>query len=246
MIELENFKKYFIFQDIFNDYNDNIFDIIKRNEFNNLKNIFKDCLEQNNINKNLFKKYWNIKLNENKLPFIIDNDDCKNLLKEITLENIEKINQNEQSCKTKHLSILAIGRKGVGKTTLINYILNQNNSKEIIKITGNTNNNFTIYENKKFSYLRMIEFKGMGFGENNPETIKTEAIKYIKEQEVYNDYNNIIHCIWYCVSDIRFEDTEIEILTKLKEVYSDNYIPIIVIYTKAIDIEIFELMLYKI
>ena len=245
-IEIQNFSKKFTFLDIFFDYNDNIFDKIKIHEFNILKNIFKTNFEQNNINKIDFKNYSTLKINKNKLPYIIDNDDSKNLLKEIIMENIEKINQNEQSCKIKHLSILVIGRKGVGKTTLINYILGQKNGNNNTKITGNNNNNFTIYENKNFSYLRLIEFKGIGFGKNDPETIKEEAIKYIKKQEEFYDYNNIVHCIWYCVSDTRFEDDEITLLIKLKEVYNDNNIPIIVIYTKAIDAIVTKLMLDKI
>ena len=246
-IEIQNFSKKFVFQDIFHDYNDNIFDKIKIYEFNILKNIFKNSFEQNNINKNDYKKYSVLKLNKNELPLIIDNDDSKVILKDIIMDNIEKINQNEQSCKIKYLSILVIGRRGVGKTTLINYILSKNSGNKNTKIIKNSNNNnFTIYENKNFSYLRLIEFKGIGFGENNPEKIKEEAINYIKEQEQYNDYNNIVHCIWYCVSDARFEEDEITLLLKLKEVYNDNNIPIIVIYTKSIDVIMTKSVLDKI
>lgn len=63
-----------MFQDIFPDYDDNIFDRIKIYEFNILKTIFKDCLKENNINKNEFKYYSALKLNKNTLPRIINND----------------------------------------------------------------------------------------------------------------------------------------------------------------------------
>ena len=84
-------------------------------------------------------------------------------------------------------------------------------------------------------YLRLIEFKGIGYGDNNPERIKNKALEYIKEQEKNNDYNNIIHCIWYCINGNKFEKPEIDLLKELKEVYEEKDIPIIVIYNKPID-----------
>ena len=177
------------------------------------------------------KKNLRLYFPENELIRIISNEENTNRLKEIIIEHIEKIKQNDEMFKIKNLSILIVGRKGVGKTSLIEYILGNNCNKEEA-----SNENFQIFTNSQCPYLRLIEFKGIDLGKNNPEEIKNKAIKYIKQQEDYNDYNNIIHCIWYCISDNRFEDSEIKLLRKLKKVYNNNNIPIIVIYTKAIDI----------
>ena len=187
-------------------------------------------------------KYLKIKLQNQDLNYFIDNDEIQEILKELIIEHIEKIKQNEEMYKIKNLSILIIGRKGVGKTTLIEYILNNNkyNSDKSSKMSQQT---FQVFENGKCPYLRLIEFKGIGFGQNNPETIKKEAINYIKSQEEDNNYNNIIHCIWYFISDTRFEKSEIALLRQLKEVYNDNNIPIIVIYTKSIDSDMANKML---
>ena len=200
MTKLEKYTKKVIYQKIFEDSKDHIYNEIKEYELYN----------------------------------IVNNGEIIHILKELIIEHIEKIKKEEGMYKIKNLSIFVVGRKGVGKTTLIDYILknkkyNSDNNFEKNKC------NFQVITSKKWPYLRLIEFKGIGFGENNPETIKKEVIEYIKKQEDNNNYNNIVHCIWYCISGTRFEESEIVLLKKLKEVYNDNNIPIIVINTKSID-----------
>ena len=235
MTKLEKYTKKVIYQKIFEDSKDHIYNEIKEYELNILKNLFL----QNYYNKYISQiyseqKYLKIDLNRNELYNIVNNGEIIHILKELIIEHIEKIKKEEGMYKIKNLSIFVVGRKGVGKTTLIDYILknkkyNSDNNFEKNKC------NFQVITSKKCPYLRLIEFKGIGFGENNPETIKKEAIEYIKKQEDNNNYNNIVHCIWYCISGTRFEESEIVLLKKLKEVYNDNNIPIIVINTKSID-----------
>ena len=243
LAKLENYTKKIVYQKIFNKSSDKNYNRIKKYELDILKNIFFN----NYYNKFIpiiysDDKYLKIKLQNQDLNYFIENDEIQEILKELIIEHIEKIKQNEEMYKIKNLSILIIGRKGVGKTTLIEYILNNNkyNSDNSSKMNQQT---FQVFESGKCPYLRLIEFKGIGFGQNNPETIKKEAINYIKSQEEDNNYNNIIHCIWYCISDTRFEKSEIDLLRQLKEVYNDNNIPIIVIYTKSIDSDMAKKML---
>ena len=243
LAKLENYTKKIVYQKIFNKSSDNIYNRIKEYELNILEKIFFN----NYYNKFIPKiysdnNYLKIKLQNQDLNYFIDNDEIQKILKELIIEHLEKIKQNEEMYKIKNLSILIIGRKGVGKTTLIEYILNNNkyNSDNSSKMNQQT---FQVFESGKCPYLRLIEFKGIGFGQNNPQTIKKEAINYIKSQEEDKNYNNIIHCIWYCISDTRFEKSEIDLLRQLKEVYNDNNIPIIVIYTKSIDSDMAKKML---
>lgn len=42
-------------------------------------------------------------------------------------------------------------------------------------------------------------------------------------------------CIWYCITGDRFQQVEIDLLNALRTSYGDNTIPIIVIYTQAVD-----------
>lgn len=229
---LESYTKKIVYQNIFSDSNDYIYNKIQEYELKILQTIF----FQNYYTKYIRKiysdqNYLKLNLNKAELNKIIYNPESRDILKKLIFEHVEKIKENDEDYNIKYLSILVIGRKGVGKTNLIKYILNNNKNNY-----ENDKETFMIFTHKKCPYLRLIEFKGIGFGKNNPETIKKEAIEYIKKQEAGNNYNNIIHCIWYCITDTRFEKSEIILLKKLKEVYNDNNIPIIVIYTKSIDV----------
>ena len=233
MTKFEAYTKKIVYQKIFSDSNDYIYNKIQEYELKILQNIFFRNYYTKYISKIYSdQNYLKLNLNKSELNKIICNPESRDILKKLIFEHVEKIKQNDEDYKIKNLSILVIGRKGVGKTTLIKYILNNNNENYY----ENDKETFLIFTHKKCPYLRLIEFKGIGFGKNNPETIKKEAIEYIKRQEAGNNYNNIIHCIWYCITDTRFEESEIILLKKLKEVYNDNNIPIIVIYTKSIDV----------
>ena len=49
------------------------------------------------------------------------------------------------------------------------------------------------------------------------------------------DPNKYIHCIWYCWQGTRFEESEVKIINKLSELYTFKKLPIIIVYTNAID-----------
>ena len=50
------------------------------------------------------------------------------------------------------------------------------------------------------------------------------------------NYNEFIHCIWYCIGERRFEEKEKSLFNSLKKIFSDkNIMPIIFVYAKAID-----------
>ena len=54
------------------------------------------------------------------------------------------------------------------------------------------------------------------------------------------DFNNFVHCIWYCVESNRFQEAESSLIQQLKVTYQDNKIPIIIVMTQAINEERFE------
>jgi hypothetical protein len=108
------------------------------------------------------------------------------------------------------------------------------------KINNNNSlNNFTVYENKNVPYLKLVEFRGFGLDKNcNPEEVGEEALKHIQNEIINNkngDYNDFFHCIWYCISGTRFEESEKSVLIKLSNAYNDKKIPIIIVYTQNID-----------
>ena len=227
-------KKYEDYQNIFaDDPDDKIFKEIINTEIGYLKESLEEYYNSKITEISSNKTNLNIYYNKESTKEILNDDNGKKLLKEIILNEIDEIKNEPEKFKVENLSILVIGRKGVGKTPLINYVLQSNNIYNC-NIFDNFNN-YQVFTNRNVHYLRLIEFKGIGYGDNNPESIKNKALEYIKEQEKNNDYNNIIHCIWYCISGNKFEKPELGLLKELKEVYEKKDIPIIVIYNKPID-----------
>ena len=227
-------KKYEDYQNIFvDDPDDKIFKEIINTEIGYLKKSLEEYYNSKITEISSNKTNLNIYYNKESTKEILNDDNGKKLLKEIILNEIDEIKNEPEKFKVENLSILVIGRKGVGKTPLINYVLQSNNIYNC-NIFDNFNN-YQVFTNRNVHYLRLIEFKGIGYGDNNPQSIKNKALEYIKEQEKNNNYNNIIHCIWYCISGNKFEKPELGLLEELKEVYEKKDIPIIVIYNKPID-----------
>jgi len=98
---------------------------------------------------------------------------------------------------------------------------------------------FISYKSKKVPHLQLIEFRGIGLDNNNdPEKIGKKALECIRNKINSNNnrnYNDFIHCIWYCITGTRFEKPEFNLLKRLSEAYNDKTMPIIVVYTQLID-----------
>ena len=60
-------------------------------------------------------------------------------------------------------------------------------------------------------------------------------MNYITRQSRGNNLNNFVHCIWYCITGTRFQEAEEDLLNSLREAYGESKIPIIIVYTQAID-----------
>ena len=198
---IENHAQKVVFQNIYPKNDDFIFDKIIKYELGILKQNLNKFYSEHMNNIISDKKNLRLYFPENELIRIISNEENTNRLKEIIIEHIEKIKQNDEMFKIKNLSILIVGRKGVGKTSLIEYILGNNCNKEEA-----SNENFQIFTNSQCPYLRLIEFKGIGLGKNNPEEIKNKAIKYIKNKKII-----MIIIILFIAYGIVFQITDLKI-----------------------------------
>ena len=93
---------------------------------------------------------------------------------------------------------------------------------------------FIPFTSTKVKYLKIIEVRGIGFDKNStPENIKREIENYVKKNK--NDFNSVIHCIWFCIHGTRFEKPEESLFFSLKNLYEENIMPMILIYTKSTD-----------
>ena len=148
-------------------------------------------------------------------------------------QEISKISKNKNEFEIKYLTIMLVGKSGVGKSTLINSILKENVAKEgmgkfeTIKTES--------YQSKNMPIFRLIDTRGIELNQNyGAKEVELESKNYINQQYLKNDPNNFIHCIWYCFTGKRFEDVEIELLNYLRNSYGENKIPIIIVHTQSL------------
>ena len=196
--------------------------------FNNIKlNVINMITKDNRLNSisNIDRKI---------IDKIVRNKDSQNFYKNKIIDEINTISKDDNKFKINYLNILIVGRKGIGKTSLIKYILELREDDYI----DNSNNDFIIYKSKQTKYLRIIEVKGTGNdADSTPLKIKEKIQNYINNaNSICNqDYNSVIHCIWYCIYGKRFENSEDTLLLELIKIYKGTKIHIILVYTESID-----------
>ena len=241
----------FLLKDSFYDNeedNDQTFSKLKEEEKSAITKIFYDKREKvENIILDNNKLYTFQNINKEIVMKISRNEDSYNYFKNKIIREIESIANDNEKYKIDCLNILLVGRKGIGKTTLIKYILDSvtDNYRDTY---NKSNDDFTPYTSKKIKYLKLIEVKGIGYdNDSSPETIKRKIKEYTnKINSNALNYNNVINCIWYCISGPRFEEGEESLFNSLKDVYKDNIMPLILVFTKTTDISLANKMKEKI
>ena len=158
--------------------------------------------------------------------------------KELKIKNEinELIKNYKFSENLQHFNILILGRAGIGKSTLINSILELEGTPEAAQ-TGIgkavTYGEPKGYTSDKKKGLRLWDSQGIDKEKNDIANVVRTVEKIINEASINNNPDKFIHCIWYCVSGQRFEESERESLIELMKIYDDDSLPIIVVYTEA-------------
>ena len=219
------------------NFNDPIYNEFVKKEKKVLTNEFND--NRRNIENIILNSNINIPyITEEIIKQIIKNEQSTYFFRNKIIEEIDSISNDNSKYKIDYLNVLLIGRKGVGKTSLINYILGLNNGTN----EKNNTNDFKTYKSQKIKHLRIIEARGTGYDDNNnAEAIKQKVKNYIDNlvKSSRQNYNEFIHCIWYCIDETRFEGEEKSLFVSLKNMLSDrNIMPIIFVYARAINPEI--------
>ena len=225
----------------------------KREKAQKVLNIFKKAKEFI-INENLEKieekfledkknfclaniKKYDLKEIENFVKCFDKTEEIKKVLEERIKTFTEEYLEAKGSNTIKHLNIVLVGPSGVGKSTLINSVLDLEEGKAAKEGEAEpcTMGKPLYYESMKFNFIRVADSRGI---EKSHEYGVDQVVKDVKDfvegKLLTKDPDQFVHCIWYCITGARFEAVERESLVTLAKIYDQNKLPIIVVYTKAI------------
>jgi flagellar biosynthesis GTPase FlhF len=195
-----------------------------------IKNTFKQ--EENNFCMKEILKFDKEKIKSTIKQFLKTEKLIDFIIKQLKLYAETMKDSNK---KIEHLNIVLVGPSGVGKSTLINAVLKP--QQNCITGFGKPQTRNTEYiESEAFPFLRLADSQGIERDENLGVNSVYEKIKKFIETQIENkDSDKFIHCIWYCWTGVRLEQSEIILLKKLSEQYTLENLPVIIVYTKAID-----------
>ena len=202
-----------------------------------LEKKFINFVEQKIITDNSFQEEVLSKYDEELLISTL-----KSLFQELNISNsiktqLEKdLDTNEFSEKLNHFNILILGRAGIGKTTLINSILEfEGTPNELLtgEGTSKTMGPPVGYVSDTVKGIRLWDSQGIDKEKYNIPKVVEDVKNLINQASLNNDPDKFIHCIWYCISGNRFEKSESESISELMSIYDDDTLPIIIVYTEA-------------
>ena len=161
------------------------------------------------------------------IQFIIKENNIENL----TIKKFKKLKDDIKniSDNSKKINILLIGKTGVGKSTLINSLLEKDVAKESLGKIGTLR--FNYYSSPKWKDINLID--SQGFDLSKPfKFFVNDALDFIESNN--EDKLKFIDLIYYCFTGLRFESNEKELILNLIELYEQINIPIIFINTQSI------------
>lgn len=178
---------------------------------------------------------YDIRKFEEVLKKIYNDENFSSLISYRVKDNINKMDFDTH---TSHFNILLIGHTGVGKSTLINSILQLNKSSPNYAQTGYgrpvTLGEPSPYESEKVKGIRLWDSQGIDKSNYGMKELVKSVTTLINNNANGGDPDKFIHCIWYCLSGNRFEEVERDSIIQLIKIYHDETLPIIIVYTQAI------------
>lgn len=133
----------------------------------------------------------------------------------------------------KKVNILVMGNSGVGKSTIINNVLNFKEGEGArVGNGGGITKEMKVYENDDAGF-RLIDTKGLEYGFMSQYQTKRAIDKWSKSSVKTGDDKKCIHIIWYCIDGTskRIFGQSLKTLKDVAKLWKG--VPIIIVITKS-------------
>ena len=217
--------------------NDTVFKSIREEEKKILINFYLSKKEDFKNNMTLYLKNQNLNFITMLTKQIIMNEGGRNILEQKIKDEIQDIYNNEDHTKIGNLTVMVIGQTGTGKSCLINNILYNGEEKAKEGDYDRVTTKRKIYHSDNVPYINLVDTIGIELSDEYDVTaVGFNAENFIQHQRKENNINDLIHCIWYCVTSSRFQPKEKELVNKLIDTAGSTKIPLIIVLTKSVDV----------